>query len=183
MTRPSLRWLLLALLLAVVSYVVTHLFPIPGGLRQVMAATGSPLLDQVPSFTADEVYARIGAFGARGRELYRHFTLTTDIVFPITWMPFLLLYARFACLRLGAPGSARLLMLSLPLIYLIADIVENVFIWIMLIDFPVPHPLLAGTIAYPTSAKWLALVLALVLPTAMVLVPRRATRPPDRHMP
>ena len=125
MTRPSLRALLLALALAAISYIVTHLLPIPGGLRQVMAATGGPLLDQVPSFTADEVYARIAAFGARGRELYRQFTLTTDIIFPITWMPFLFLYALFACSRLGLPAAVRLLMLAFPLVYLFADVVET----------------------------------------------------------
>jgi hypothetical protein len=40
---PSLQTLLLTLALAVVSYVVTHLVPIPYGLRDVMAATG-PIL-------------------------------------------------------------------------------------------------------------------------------------------
>lgn len=63
MVRPSLRSLLLALALAVVSYIVTHLLPIPGGLRKVMAATGGPLLDQIPSMSEVGVYARIAAFG------------------------------------------------------------------------------------------------------------------------
>jgi hypothetical protein len=170
MARPSLlQALLLALALAVISYIVTHLLPIRGGLRQVMMPTGSPLLDQVPSFSAEEVYARIAAFGAQGRELYRRFTLTTDIIFPLTWMPFLFLYARFACSRLGASPAARLLMLVLPAVYLIADIVENVFVWIMLTDFPAPHPFLGGAMIYPTAAKWLALISALLLPTAMII--------------
>jgi hypothetical protein len=169
MPRPSLQALLLALALAVVSYVVTHLLPIPGGLRQVMTATGGPLLDQIPSYSGEEVYARIAAYGTQGRELYRRFTLTTDIIFPLTWMPFLLLYARFACSRLGAPPTARLLLLALPVVYLIADIIENVFVWIMLTDFPVPHPFLGSAIFYPTVAKWLALISALLIPTMMII--------------
>ena len=121
MVRPSLRSLLLALALAVVSYIVTHLLPIPGGLRQVMTATGGPLLDQIPSMSGADVYARIAAFGAQGRELYR------------------------------------------------ADVIENVFVWIMLTDFPAPHPFLGGAIVYPTAAKWLALISALLVPTAMII--------------
>jgi hypothetical protein len=169
MVRPSLRSLLLALALAVVSYIVTHLLPIPGGLRQVMTATGGPLLDQIPSMSGADVYARIAAFGAQGRELYRNFTLTTDIIFPLTWMPFLLLYARFAYSRLGAGPPVRLLTLAFPVGYLIADVIENVFVWIMLTDFPTRHPFLGSTIIYPTAAKWLGLIAALLLPTAMII--------------
>jgi hypothetical protein len=169
MARPSLQALLLALALAVVSYIVTHLLPIPGGLRQVMTATGGPLLDQIPSFSGEEVYARIATFGAQGRELYRHFAFTTDIIFPLTWMPFLFLYARSAYSQLGAPLAARLLLLAFPVVYLIADIIENVFVWIMLTDFPAPHPFLGGAMVYPTAVKWLALISALLIPTAMII--------------
>src|SRR5215208_2506561 len=109
MSGPSLRSLLLTLALAIVSYIVTHLLPIPGGLRGVMAATGGPLLDQIPSFSVEETYARIAAFGAQGRDVYRHFTLTTDVIFPLTWLPFLFVFARFAYARLGAPPAVRLL--------------------------------------------------------------------------
>jgi len=169
MVRPSLQSVLLALALAVVSYVIAHLLPIPGGLRQVMTATGSPLLDQIPSFSQEEVYARIAAFGAEGRALYRRFALTTDIIFPLTWMPFLFLYAGFACSRLGASPAARSALLAIPVAYLMADIIENVFVWIMLTDFPAPHPSLGGAMIYPTAAKWLALISALLLPTAMII--------------
>jgi hypothetical protein len=169
MARPSLQSFLLALALAIVSYVVTHLLPIPGGLRGVMAATGGPLLDQIPSFSAEETYTRIAAFGAQGRELYRHFTLTTDVIFPLTWMPFLLVFARFAYSGFGAPPAMRLLMLAFPVVYFVADIIENVFVWIMLTDFPVRHPLLGGGIVYPTVVKWLGLILAILAPSVMII--------------
>lgn len=167
MVRPSLRSLLLALTLAVVSYVVTHILPIPGGLRQVMTATGGALLDQIPSISGEDVYARVAAFGAQGREPYRNFTLTTDIVFPLTWMPFLLLYARFAYSRFAAGPPVRSLMLAFPVVYLVADVVENAFVWVMLTDFPTRHSFLARAIVYPTVAKWLAPILAVLVPTMM----------------
>jgi hypothetical protein len=119
--------------------------------------------------SGEDVYARIAAFGAQGRELYRTFTLTTDIVFPLTWMPFLLLYARYAYSRFTAGPPVRLLMLAFPVVYLVADVVENAFVWVMLTDFPTRHSFLARAIFYPTVAKWLALVLAALGPTVMMI--------------
>jgi hypothetical protein len=81
----------------------------------------------------------------------------------------LFLYARFAYSQLCAPPAARLLLLAFPVVYLIADIIENVFVWIMLTDFPAPHPFLGGAMVYPTAVKWLALISALLIPTAMII--------------
>jgi hypothetical protein len=47
MARPFLTPLFLALALAIVRYVVSHLLPIPGELRELMATIGGPLLDRI----------------------------------------------------------------------------------------------------------------------------------------
>jgi len=135
-----------------------------------MAATGGPLLDQRPSFAEAETYARIAAFGAKGRTLYSRFTVSTDIIFLLTILPFLLLFATFAAKRLHVPRAARTIMLAFPVAYLVADLIENVWNWIMLTDFPSRRPFLAGSVGFATTAKWIALMLAVVLPTAVLFL-------------
>lgn len=84
-----LRTVLLAFLIAVAVGVVQHLIPFPGGLIELTTASGGlNILDQQPAFTSDEVHHRLEAFGPVARSLYQRFTVTTDIVFPLTVLVF-----------------------------------------------------------------------------------------------
>ena len=76
---------LTALAVAAAIFVVTHLLPVPGSVHLLAQATGGqPILDLSPSFTAGEVYDRLGAVGNEGRAMYKRTLLTSDIVFPLS---------------------------------------------------------------------------------------------------
>jgi hypothetical protein len=81
----SRRTVLIALAIAVTAFVVTHFLPIPGSVHEVLRATGGQLiLDLKPSYSAEEVYERLMAFGDNGRAMYRRMMLSTDVIFPLS---------------------------------------------------------------------------------------------------
>jgi hypothetical protein len=168
MPRPSL--LLAAFVLAVLVFGVTHFMPIPGGLVELRAAIeGKPILDLSPSFTSDEVYARLEAFGETGRALYQRFTVSTDVVFPLTVATFLFLLARFAGGLIGA-GSALRIASALPLLWFAIDMTENASIFAMLSAYPERLDTIGANVGYVTVAKRAALFAAVAIPAAMLAV-------------
>lgn len=167
--RP--RFIVAAALLAIAGYVVTHVVPIPGGVKEVMEATGGrSLLDQKPSFSESETYRRLDAFGSRGRATYRSFILTTDIAFPLTWLPFLFLFGAWAASKPGRSAFLYRVLVAFPALWFAADMFENVTAWILLSSFPTHHRVLAIGIGYVTSAKWLALFAAVLVPAVILIV-------------
>jgi hypothetical protein len=166
-----LRIIAIAAVLAIAGYVVTHVVPIPGGVKELMEATGGrSLLDQQPSFSESETYRRLDAFGSRGRERYRNFILATDIAFPLTWLPFLFLFGAWAASKPGRPVFLSYLLAAFPAVWFAADMLENVTVWILLSSFPTHHRVLAIGIGYFTSVKWLALLAALLVPAVILVV-------------
>jgi hypothetical protein len=167
--RP--RFIAVAAVLAIAGYVVTHVVPIPGGVKDVMEATGGrSLLDQRPSFSETETYRRLNTFGSHGRETYRSFILTTDIAFPLTWLPFLFLLGAWAASKPGRPVFLSYLLAAFPAVWFAADMLENVTVCLLLSSFPTHHRVLAIGIGYFTSAKWLALFAAVMVPATILIV-------------
>ena len=165
------RSVLLSLAVAIAAFVATHLLSIPGSVHQLMAATGGlPIFDMQPSFSPDEVYERLVAFGANGRALYSRTLVTTDVVFPLCVLAFLYLFARYIAQRTGAPAPLRLLLLALPFAYFLADMTENATIYLLLSDFPQRHETAAGGLGYVTLIKRVTQIAAILLPSALLIL-------------
>jgi hypothetical protein len=153
--------------LAVAVFVGSHLLEIPGSLAELLNATKAvPIFDLSPVFSVDETYARIEAYGDEGRRLYRRFSVTTDILFPVVLVSSLILLARFTVERMSLPAGLRWIVLAAPLGYLIPDLIENLTIFVLLSDFPQRHDVLAGALPYFTLAKRLSLYGSILLPLA-----------------
>jgi hypothetical protein len=127
-----------------------------------------PIFDLSPVFSIDETYARIDAYGDEGRRLYRRFTVTTDILFPIVLFTFLFLLARFTVERMSLPAAFRWIVLTAPLGYLIPDLIENLTIFVLLSDFPQRHDVLAFALPYFTLVKRLSLYGSVLLPLGLL---------------
>ena len=162
---------LTALAVAAAIFVVTHLLPVPGSVHLLAQATGGqPILDLSPSFTAGEVYDRLGAFGNEGRAMYKRTLLTSDIVFPLSLTAFFFLFARHAAEQTRPPKALRALLLILPFAYLLSDLVENAGIFTLLADYPLRHGTIGDNLGYVTVFKRISQFAALVLPLAIFFV-------------
>jgi hypothetical protein len=160
--RVSGRAVLLPLLAFLLFFVVSHLLPMHGGPHALSDALGGlPIFDQRPSFSAAEVYARIAAFGPEGRAAYQKMTFTTDLVFPLVLLTFLVQLLRFLAERTPnlSPWRVRLAF-GVPGLWFAADLAENAIIHHLLGVFPERHDSLAGALGAVTSIKFALLMLS-----------------------
>jgi hypothetical protein len=175
----SRRTVLVALAIAVTAFVVTHFLPIPGSVHEVLRATGGQLiLDLKPSYSAEEVYERLMAFGDNGRAMYRRMMLSTDVIFPLSVLGFLALLAGYSAQKVALPMALRWLLLALPVAYFLSDMIENVSIFTMLSDFPERHKFLGDNLGYVTVFKRITQAAAVLLPTAVLIL--NGATPTDR---
>lgn len=159
-------WSLMAALAALISFfIATHLFPLFGGSKAISLVTsGQRLFDQRPSFSDAEVYARLTDFGASGREMYLHFTYTTDVLFPLIFLVFLLLLGRYVSSRVPINNTFRKALWTLPLMWFAADMLENAMVFNLLADYPARNDLLVNGLGVVTVLKFVLLALSIVAP-------------------
>lgn len=164
------RTVLVAFGIAVVVFILTHIAPIPGTLRDLMVINGGhPILDQSPAFSTQAVYDRLDAFGADGRASYQHFLLTTDIVFPLGLLAFLFFFARLSAERSGGWRALPTLLPLVPVMWFALDMMENLSIVALLADYPKQNDFIASHLGLITLAKQYALSLSILAPAALLL--------------
>jgi hypothetical protein len=163
------RTLLGSFVIFVVVFVGTHFFEIPRSSKAVTnALNGQQIFDKKPSFGSEEVYARIAKFPDSGRELYKQFTYTIDILFPLTLFTFLILLAQFTNKRVSFPRTIRLILITIPILWLTMDFFENAIIFNLLNKYPAKNFLLAGSLGYLTITKFSLLLLSILAPTILI---------------
>ncbi|GGA53771.1 hypothetical protein [Pelagibacterium lentulum] len=159
---------LLTLGIALGTFALTHLTNLPFGARAVhIALDGLPLFDQSPSFSANEVLARLELFSEQGRAVYQFATYTGDVIFPLSLLAFFLALAHFTAQQLQPAAWLRLLY-ALPLVWFAADMVENAMIYSLIAGLPTPPAALAAVLGPVTTFK-LALLPASILVPLLVL--------------
>jgi len=140
---------------------------------------GSPLifhqsspLDTRLSYTPQQAYQALEAYGPAGRAQYARTILLLDIVFPVVYALLLsLLIARG--LVHAFPASARIQSLALlPFAAMFFDWLENASILALLANFPRRLDGLAAAAGIFTSLKWLILALASLLAAGSLIAVR-----------
>lgn len=158
-------------------FVGTHFFEIPRSSKAVTKAlNGLEIFDKKPSYTSDEVYSRIQSFPDSGIVLYKQFTYTIDILFPITLFAFLFLLSRFVVKRTAVGRTSQIVLMAIPVFWLSMDLIENTVIFNLLNNFPVKKCVLAGFLGYITITKFSLLLLSILAPTLMITVHNISTR-------
>ena len=156
-------------------FISTHIFPFFGGAKAIANATaGLRLLDQQPAFSSAEVYARLTEFGVAGRTLYQQFTYSTDVLFPLTVLVFLLLMARYVSARSALGTGLRRSVLALPLLWFATDMLENAMLFSLLAGFPARNDLLASGLGLVTVGKFVLLLLSISAPLPCSLLLRKS---------
>jgi hypothetical protein len=112
------------------------------------------------SYTPEEVYEMIAAYGEQGRRFYAVIELTMDLIYPFVYATLLALLITSSFRRLLPRDHALQRAHVLPYGVMLADYLENVGVVTMLIRYPARYPLLARITSVFTSTKWIGFVLA-----------------------
>lgn len=161
--RASGRNLLLLLLLYV--QFVAVLVPWAGAeLKGFSGGTGP--LGLLFTYTPEEAYTMLKAYGAQGRFFYAALVVTVDVAYPLVYTLLLVGLLLFFYSRIpGLPDWFVKKLILVPVLVMLTDFAENICILTLLIDYPYPHYGLAAFASGLTSLKWIlaTVTLALVL--------------------
>jgi hypothetical protein len=161
--------LLIATIVAAAAVVAVHALDFPGSVpRFEKVSGGGVLLDAMPTFSVDGVYARLASYGEEGRASYAFRNLTVDVLLPLSILPFLFLIARRAGAGWSRVSAYRLLLLAVPFVYVVFDLAENGQVLALLSSYPDRQQAVAAVLPYVTSVKRVASVLAIVVPLAIL---------------
>ncbi len=175
-SRPTALVATLSMFLS--TLLVTHVAPIPGGVRALQASVShQPLFDQHPAFSPDDLHRRISAFGATGREAYQQFTYTTDLIFPLALFLFLFAFARVVGERVEPMKIPRRILWLGPMLWFSSDLFENGMIYFLLATYPSRHVVPATILPYVTVSKFVFLLVSFALPLALYVVSLRKSTP------
>lgn len=163
------RTFIFAFVLAFVVVFAVHFLDFPGSVPRFKETSGGGvLLDQSPSFTVEAIYQRLSDYGEEGRKSYAFRNATIDILLPLSLLPFLFLLMFHALRSLQLNRSLRVLLLSLPFVYVIFDFIENADVLVLLNNYPKRMDFMAGLLPYVTSVKRVASLLALFVPVSIL---------------
>ena len=127
------------------------------------ASGGVHMIDMQTSYTPEQVYAMVAAYGEGGRWLYILSTLTADLLYPLDYA---LLFALLiiASYRKAFPRSrlVRLFVLA-PFVTAGFDLLENAGIITLLSAYPLNLALVAQLASLFTTLKWAGLAITMVL--------------------
>lgn len=166
--------LLLAFFIFICVFIITHLFSIPFGSKTVQNALGGlEIFDKHPSFSSAEVYNRLQSFPLQGIEVYKQFTYTIDIVFPITFFYFLITLARFVIQRTSLSKYLAKAIFYLPFIWLALDLLENSIVFTLLSEFPIRDNFLGSILGFVTATKFGLLFLSIFVPPIFLVFARK----------
>lgn len=163
-----------AFVIFIIAFIGTHFFPIPKSSRAVsIVLNGREIFDKKPSYSAEEVYTRLSEFPKAGIELYKSFTYTIDVLFPLTLLAFLFLLSRFVAGQSTIRKPLKTFASVIPIIWFASDMVENIVIFQLLDRFPERQNFLAGSLGYITITKFTLLLLSVVTPVLTILLRKK----------
>jgi hypothetical protein len=128
-------------------FLVMNLFVLGPIQEQLMALSGGVgVIDLMAWYSPEEAQQRLNAYGPEGRKLYLMAEWLADFIYPVIYCFF------FAGLvyRFGGGEWSLLTVYSA-----IVDWIENIFISIMLVVYPVFYTGVAQIAAIMTSLKWI----------------------------
>lgn len=154
---------------ALLVVIAVHFLQFPGSVPDFNRASGGGiLLDASPAFTPDGIYERLAGYGEEGRRNYSLRNVTIDVLLPLSVLPFLLLLSRRAFARYSPATVMRGFVLSLPVVYVVFDLLENASVLVLLANYPERMNVLAASLPYTTLVKRAASLLALGVPLVML---------------
>ncbi len=151
--RSTKGWLIFVLFL-LDAFFAGFLLPLIQGLMQDGKGGVMPL-DLMVLATPDKIFGMIERYGEYTRPFYRMVELTVDIVYPIVYLLFFGLFISWLFQRGFAPNSSMRKLNVMPLGAWFFDLLENIFIVILVSIYPSQPVVLAWLLIALTTIKWL----------------------------
>lgn len=130
---------------------------------QILALSGgAPILDIRPGYTFAEVEQLFTVLGEQGRQLYTTLQVL-DLIFPLAYGMTLTLALTGVITRLFPEGHTMEKAVSLPILGMIFDYLENITIATLIASYPNLSPLAVSIASIFTQLKWSFIILACVL--------------------
>lgn len=139
--------------------------------KYVIGRTGN--IRQKPIFGSDAVYHYMQSFTEIGIRVYKRFTYTIDVIFPLSMLLFLYTFSKFTLQRVALTKYFFKTVKLLPWIWFGFDMLENANVFYLLSEFPKQHLFVAGSLGWITVTKFVLLFLSLLLPALLLLFPKK----------
>jgi hypothetical protein len=161
--------LYLALLVAALIIFAVHGLDFPGSVPNFQKASGGGvLLDVKPSFSEEEIYQRLAAYGEQGRNEYVFRNVTIDVLLPLGVLPALFLLMFRALRGASLARATKLVLYSFAFVYVVFDFAENGVVLALLAHYPERMHSLAAILPYLTIVKRIASLLAIGTPLVIL---------------
>jgi hypothetical protein len=149
-TRHNL--ILFALLFALVFFVF-----IPFAAKRVELASGQPteLLDMRLGYSNQQAAVVFESLGEAGRQAYAQFSMSADLIFPLTYGCFFSIGLTFLHRKQLVEHPARFSPAFLPLLGMLFDYFENFSLVALMAAFPNLNPAAVQAASLFTNIKWL----------------------------
>jgi hypothetical protein len=171
MEVPTTKHLGFSFTIALLVVLAVHFADFKGSVPNFRERSGGGvLLDIKPSFSQQELYERLEAYGDEGRRIYSFRNVTVDVVLPLALLHFLFPFTLRAHAALGLARFPKGLLLFFPIAYLAFDLAENAVVLRLLSRFPERVHYLAAALPYLTVIKRLASILAVVIPPILFAI-------------
>lgn len=162
------NWITLAL--AFVIFIIFLIFVLPNESLRSSEATGvaeSP--DTSFIYSAEDLYDLAERFGEDGRAYYIKARFTFDIVWPISYLLFLVI-SLSALLKSLSIASKMKLLNVIPLISFVLDLLENITSSIVMARYPLLSPGIAELAPIFTFLKWIFVGISFLLLMIAIVV-------------
>jgi hypothetical protein len=144
-------WRRLGLLIPVYAVFIGTLTTLENRIKRGSGGLGVP--DLIFGFSADDLHARLDAFGPEGRRLYAYAELV-DLVYPLVYAVTFATVLALAVKRLFGEESRAALVTLLPFAALVADYVENAGIFATLSAWPARAGAAESIASMGNHLKW-----------------------------
>jgi len=127
------------------------------------AAEETGLIDMTFGADPEKLFEKVDSYGEHGRQVYRVFTLTADLAYPIVYSLFFSLATTYLFRRTFSTRSWTQRLNLLPFTALIFDLLENLGIAGLVSTYPQRLTWLAILTVIFNSLKWILVGCSLVL--------------------
>ena len=161
----TLRFFLLFLILTIIVVVAMGTVT-----PQILAQSGgAPILDIRPGYTFADVEHLFTVLGEQGRQLYTTLQVI-DLIFPLAYSMTLTLALTSVITKLFPEGHSMEKAVSLPILGMIFDYLENITIATLIASYPNLSPLAVSVASVFTQLKWSFIILTITLLVILVVL-------------
>ena len=159
-------------LIALIIFVLVVAFVLPAQAQRTEAASnGADSPDTSFFYTSDDLYNMAEAYGADGRAAYIRARFTFDLVFPLSYLFFLVTSISWVMTRAVANPDSRWRLLNLfPVFGALFDYLENISASIVMANYPQQTFLFDSLAPILTMIKWFFVNGSFVILVPAVLV-------------